>query len=474
MKCPVVIEIGSQYLKLVAARPSLKGHQISKVAVRSVASLSDGLLSKTISDLLRELRLTPKPLIVSLPRNLSTVRNLRFPSADPKELEGMVDLHVGRQVPYSKEEIVSGYQTLGVDETGYTRVVLAIVHRDALKKLFNVLDQAKLSPEKVELSSHGVWSWILLSHKELTKDTGLYLLLDIDKDFTDFIIFSRDNMLFSRSITQGAGELAEETKRTKLIGEIKQSLVIFQGEETSKRPSKVFLSGAASTAQGMEDLLRAELGLPVEVVGPFQNIPLSKESARASSAVPSDVSISAVVGSAIDTARRKIAFTLPEVEIRKEVKKRTRQLVILGSLLIYILVAVGGIFLGKMYNRESYLKGLKERFERIEQEANSLAEMSRKIEIVKDRLDLESSALNYLYGIHRLTPPEITLTAISFEEEKRMVLRGEAQAMSDVFKFITALENSIYFRKVETRYTRKRKVKDKEVSEFEIVCPLGR
>ena len=43
--------------------------------------------------------------------------------------------------------------------------------------------------------------------------------------------------------------------------------------------------------------------------------------------------------------------------------------------------------------------------------------------------------------------------------------------MSDVFKFITTLENSPYFENVKTTYTTtKKEEEDIEYAEFEIIC----
>ena len=45
--------------------------------------------------------------------------------------------------------------------------------------------------------------------------------------------------------------------------------------------------------------------------------------------------------------------------------------------------------------------------------------------------------------------------------------------MSEIFKFITALEESEIFENVKTRYATKSKEEEKEVTDFEIVCPLS-
>jgi Tfp pilus assembly protein PilN len=72
-----------------------------------------------------------------------------------------------------------------------------------------------------------------------------------------------------------------------------------------------------------------------------------------------------------------------------------------------------------------------------------------------------------------LIPAEITIERINFEEGDKLSLRGRAAAMSDIFKFITTLENSPYFKRIETKYTTQEKSKEgKDISRFEINCPL--
>ncbi len=69
-------------------------------------------------------------------------------------------------------------------------------------------------------------------------------------------------------------------------------------------------------------------------------------------------------------------------------------------------------------------------------------------------------------------PPQIYLALYTYEED-RVDLKGTATVLSDVFKFVTILENSPYFQNVEVRYATKRKIGDQELVDFEISCPLS-
>jgi len=463
-KYPTVIEITNLWLKLVAIKPSLKSPEIISLIIKPIATLSAEALSQELNSLIKKLKFTPSPLIISFPRNLVTMRNLHLPSSDPKEIAGMVDLHMAKQVPYPREEIIGGYQILGADDAGYTRVILAIVHREALHQTFDALNSASLFPEKVELSSQGVLSWFLFSQKVHLAPEEIYLLLDIDSNFTDFTIVNKDNLFFSRSIACGAEHISnEQIMRTKFISELKQSLVIFQSEEMNKKPAKIFISGATDNISGLISLLETELNAKVEVV----KLPLSMPTE-----IPKNVSISGAVGLALDPYRKRINFILPEVQIRRALKERSKEILIFGSLLMFTLVISCGIFLERMYNRTGYLKLLDERFGQIRQNVKELDAMAKRVKMIRERLDSRVLSLDYLYQIHKLTPLEITLKMITLEADNKITLRGQALAMSDVFKFITTLENSGYFKDIQTKYTSKKRIADKDISEFEIICPM--
>ena len=62
------------------------------------------------------------------------MRKADLPSRDKAEIEQMLGLHIIKQVPYPKEEIIWGYQSLGFDGISNTRILLAIAHRDILRK----------------------------------------------------------------------------------------------------------------------------------------------------------------------------------------------------------------------------------------------------------------------------------------------------------------------------------------------------
>jgi len=355
VRTPVAIEIGEKWLKLVGLRPS-QIQPFLYYKIKPLTGLADEQIAAMINDILQRLKIKPTSIVISFPRNRVTVRNLHLPSQDTQEIIQMIDLNTVRIVPYHKEEIISSYQTLGTDEIGYAKIILAIIHKNSAERLLQTLEKAGLFIDKIFLSSYGAREWVLFNHKSEIKPNQAYLLLDVDSEFTDFIIFDSENLLFTRSITIGSGELTKHNEITKFIGEVRQSLVIFQNEERGRNLAKLFLSGAAGKIDNLGTLLSEELEMPI-VTTPS---PFAHEKFKISDKEANDtVSLSALTSFLLKEDSKRITFHLPEIQIRQALKEKTKKLVILGSLGIYLLALICGIFLGRIYNNQSHLKKIK-------------------------------------------------------------------------------------------------------------------
>jgi hypothetical protein len=372
----------------------------------------------------------------------------------------MIDLNVCRIVPYKKEEIVFGYQILGLDEMNYTNVILAIVKNDAIRRQTKIIEKAGLFIERVSLSSYGAWGWVLENHRSELNQNDLYLLLDIDSAFTDFIIFSRSNLLFTRSINVGLSNAqdAYDMFVTRLLGEVKQSLIMFYNEETNKKPATVFISGAALK----EDFLRvieSELGIPAKaVISPDQG---------------KDVSLTAVAELASRYSEQQIHFMLPELNISKSLREKTKDLIILGTSIIYLFTLICVALLGRIYNQQSYLKGLTASYASVEKELGGLLGQMNKIEFVKNQMAQQKVPMFIFAQLQKIMPQEIAVNSMVMDENGRLTMRGQAVLLSDVFKFINTLEKEKCFKDVQTKYTRKKRVKDKDLTDFELSFALS-
>lgn len=473
MTYTLVLEIGNPLLKMAVFRTAMNMHYVSALTALNITDLSEEALAKAIADFLKDLKIKkPGNIIFSFSRNAVTLRNLRIPSANQSEIDDMIKLHVGRQVPYAKEEIVSGYRIIGRDTMGYSKVMLAIVHRESIRKIFRILEKVGLYTDTVELGSDGVQAWLMKALKGAeVKPQEAFIILDIDAAFTDFIVSTSEHVLFSRVISHGSEQLSDETKWAKLIGEMKQTIVISQGEEVLQKPSRIYITGAAHNLKGLSAKIEIEFNLPTQVVEPLANISVTKDLVKKPAEVLQQASMSSLLGLGLDPGRKNINFILPEAQIRRTLKERTKDMIFFGAMASYFMLVICGVYLEKMHSRQAYLDILTDRYKKIATTAEDLNEKLERIKKIKSKRDTKSAAINYLYEISKLLPPDVVVLSLSFQQDDKVDLKGRTREMSDVFKLIKTLEDSPYFKDVENRYTTKKRVKDTETNEFELICP---
>jgi len=465
MKSVLGIEISKNWLKIV----SLIGFKSSLInlKVENISSLADHQISFLIAKILKEWKHKTKSTIVSVPRNLVTLRNLHLPSQDREEIKQMVVLHIGRIVPYPREEIIYGWRLCGEDEMGYSRIILGIIHRDIINRQMNILEKANLYVEEFMLSSYGVWRWVLNKNPSIDLNQ-LYMILDIDSDFADFIIFSKEEILFSRNITLKTEDLfKDENTIKKLIGEMRQSLVIFQNEEVNKKPIKIFLTGAGPNIPNLDSSIMSELEIEVECIAP------SFKAQKEKKEILLNLSLSSLMDITYekkDIENKRFSFVVPELEIKRQLRQRTKELILLGSLIIYFFTVFCGIFLARIYNQRKYLKRLNQKISMIEPEIKNLEEKWRKVEFVKSYLEKRKFPFFIVYKLEEIIPDEAAISFINLDKEDKVTVKGKALELSDVFKFVNILKNVKYFKDVRTKSTKR--IKGKDITEFEITFKL--
>lgn len=461
MKTKVVIEFSEKWLKAVVSAVQGNKSSIEKVILEPLPNVDFSSVSKVLSSVFKRIgKRKGLEVIVVLSRNKMTVRKIELPSRDAHEIEQMLGLHVIRQVPYSKEEIIWGYQNLGFDGISNSRILLGIAHRDILKNIFNSFISLNILPDKMLLSSQGVIHYL----NEFLKDKSVLqsncLVLDIDYNSSDLMLINKHQLNSSVAISQGAEQLNTEEEMLRFIAELKQALLAFRNDLSQQKSPLIFLTGVIEKNNILKGLLEKEASLKPEIITP---------SDRENLALPSqELSFASVLGFAYQQKKEDISFILPEAQVKKEIRVKMQQLLIFGVCLTYVFTMLGLIVFLRLHQLQSYRDRLMREVNRLKEKTGVLMGIEQKITLTKQYTDLKQSVLNYLYELTRICPDTITLTSFYWSTQKGLVIRGYAEQMPDIFSFVSLLENSKVFKGMQARSTRRRKIKDKEGVEFEI------
>ena len=427
-----------------------------------------------MAKIFKDLKLKRQYVVTYIPRHLVTIRTLNLPATDPKEITDMVGLQAAKQTPYSKEEIIYSHKIIDTDPAGYTKVMLAIAARNIINERMNTLKTAGLNVAKVAISSEGVYNWFRAAYMRDIKldDHQGIAVVDIDSNYSDFIVIRRAKMAFTRNIFIGANHLIDEPVmwRDKFAEELKRSLERYQGEEKNIKIIKIFLCGAGVNIEGMDALLSAKLEIPTQMTEQLKNIPTSIDAGILKDADHRYISITQLIGAVINDKDLQIDLSSGEDKIQKLMNKKRKQLTVTGTLFVAIVMMFSLLLLINIYDKNAYLETLKEKLSKVGTEANDVEKMRTVINLVEKRLDSRGSSIDIIDEIYRITPMEIYIMDISIDEKQDVTLKGGSAAMSDVFKYVKILEESDIFENVKTAYTTTKKEKDAEFAEFEITC----
>ena len=73
----------------------------------------------------------------------------------------------------------------------------------------------------------------------------------------------------------------------------------------------------------------------------------------------------------------------------------------------------------------------------------------------------------------RLSPEDVQWNALSFTLGESVVLGGTADALPKVYEFSGSVSSSPLFKDVEVRRVTKRKGEEKDLTDFDLRCPLA-
>ena len=455
MKTPVVVEINEEFLKIAVPPKPMAQLRTGDCMAKSISQFDDKQIGELLAKTLQLSRIKPYPLTLCIPRNQVTVRMLNLPSQDRNELNQMLDLRIAQIVPYKKEEIIYDYVICGTDEIGYTKLMLAIIHRDILQRQLKIIEMAGFSADEITLSSFAVHQRLLSCQKSDISAQELYLVLDVDSSYTDFIVFSRENVLFTRGIAMKMESTLNASGINKLWGEVRQSLVIFHNEVSNKNPLKMYLSGGKIVLE-LEKAIGGEFDMPAKVIAtPYPE---------------KNVSFTALSELVMVVRKKRISFIPPELQVRKNLKDRMRELTITGSLAAYLLMALLLFFGGKLGQQQAYLSSLKDYNKTLQKDTGKLLQDYKRIKFVKEFVYQRGSLLGIFTQIQKIIPQDIAVDSISVHEDNSVTFKGHSRETSEVFNFVKTLEDSKYFKNanVKSTHTRKQTNSNEEVTDFEI------
>lgn len=467
-----VLEVGDVWMKMAAA----KDGKIISFDASMLEGISDLDISQKIAAFVQKEIPKPDEVIIAHPSHSLTMRILSLPSTDPREIKDIVDLQAVKQTPYSRDEITTGFRIIDRDEAGYSRVLVAISHREVAGRYFKLNELAAITHSRMTAAAEGAQSWVgtLIQKGKIFKDESV-LVLDMDWVTADLLIFQKGEMIFSRSLGLGAKNLQEQgaPMEAEIVREVQRSMESLSAEHQGLNINRVLLTGVQKNLKDFSAALVRELNIPCEVHSVLEDFPSSDAASMLEHEKEFSVSFSSVLAIAASPQRITLDLTPQEIQIRRGLEARAKELVMLGTLCLALISIASLISVEKMYKKSSYLNLLRKQYHSVSGEAEGVERLVAKMKLAHEQNDTFNDPLDVLKDINEVIPNNIVLTAFQYNRgDQSLVLRGTSSEMSTVFQFLTTLENTPTLEQVKTRNVTKRKVDNKELAEFEIAAHI--
>ncbi|MFH1593489.1 MAG: pilus assembly protein PilM [Candidatus Omnitrophota bacterium] len=463
---PVAVEIHSDFIKLVGLKYTKTGPVLQLVKKEFYSKENEDIF-KEIAHLFKTHKFSTTKIYLNIPRHLVMERVLYLPATNDEEIREMVKLESARQMPYRDEDMIAGYMVIEKLKNGYSDILLAVVQESIVKRFINILEEANLCVEKIVLSSESLYGWYMFVTKD-AKEAGEanVALINIDTAFVDMDIIEKGKPAFTRSFAYTQAGLCAGGQA---LEEIKRSIITYQ-RERKLEVGKIILSGATNRVKEIEPILNTELGLPVEVIEQERSVALDK-SITADLAGSSFIEL---IGLSLRGKEMKINL-FPESMIEDNklqvLKKSLLQVLTLAVCLGLVLVGVAS---KNIFDKSKYLAEIRSKRKTIEPKVLEAKRMREDIKLIKSVVEKKPLAIDIIAEIYKVTPGGITFNLVDYESERLIILRGSAPSLDGVIKFIKILEASPYCENVKMKYTAKRAVGAKQLTDFEINAELSK
>lgn len=150
-----------------------------------------------------------------IPRHLVTLRFIELPSTEPSEIIQMADFQALKQLPYTKEEIISSYRNLGSYKKGFSSLMLVIVKRQIVEQ---IMTEALAKPDIIVFETE--LFYLNLLRLGIPRQDKLVMAIEIHKDYSEIIALDNKRPIFSRGF-----------KNEEFFEELERSMVAYEREK---------------------------------------------------------------------------------------------------------------------------------------------------------------------------------------------------------------------------------------------------
>lgn len=325
------LEIGTSAIKAVALTPDGSAVQQAVMTPTPLGAMRDGgvvepqAIASEIRSLLGRSGITHKQVVTAIPNQATVTRNIMIPRMDIKELRSsdVILYEAERYIPYPIDEVTLDYHLLDDPSTlaadAQMEVVIAAVPNDVVGRHLETLQMAGLQTTVVDVKSFAALRTI---GQQSVTPNEIVLALEIGASSSVIGLVRGERLLMTRNIGVAADDfttglqrafdldfsaaealklgyqvpgtspvdsgqlhsparIAEALRPTMidLITEVRRSLEFYRVQSGELIIDRLVLTGGGAKLSGLDKAISEALGVPAELVRPWEQVTLPESAA---------------------------------------------------------------------------------------------------------------------------------------------------------------------------------------------------
>ncbi len=414
------VEIEDDQVKICAAELKENKFLLSKLIILNRPIQSEGL--KVLGKIFLK---STSAVTVSIPRRKISIHYPSFPSQQNDEVKQMARYQALRQFPYRDINILHCVNILNKEPNGYTKVMLAVIGEEVLRRYLSGLKDYLL-PNMVTVNSSGILGFYTKIRPN--KDA---IVIDLDTRFSNLCIIGEGRMLFCREIKKGFDFIRDHGIQP-WLDEVLNSVASFNKEKIYKNIDSLAIVGPKYIKFLEKD--RALIAFnEVEFLPQEDFVSKSNDFEYYGTSNEELFSLVKLIGlSSIEKA--EIDLTPPnlidEISRKKTLQRRKATTLYLSLAFLGLLL----LFSWEYKRKAIYLSRIQYFLNDIKSEVG-LLESQKRINVFFAKRVGESCFLDIFEKLTQILPRDVLLLSLDYKRDLELIIEGNSKNLEAVYDF---------------------------------------
>ncbi len=260
----ICMEINDNNIKIIVYKNNFKPY-IHKIITLEQSIVENGYLIKKdklihiIESFINENNIKSKNVLLNIQSNSIITRNIILPKLEKNELKNSIQFQIKEIFPIDMSKYKFDYKINAIREQHYNILIVA-VDINLIKQYTNLFESLNLKIIRIDTKFNSISKLFInkISEEEILA------LIDIDKSISDFIILTKNEILFTKTIPLGLNKI------DMFIDEI-YKFIDFYNSRNNVEITKIHIIGQCAYETNIIDYIKSNFNIKIEMIDVEKN-----------------------------------------------------------------------------------------------------------------------------------------------------------------------------------------------------------